>query len=344
VQNQLDISWAELGYGEEVLYGPFATQNYYFRLPATLAPAAGSSIILNLLYEWHQITDSVAGPQPVLATVAVSLDDELLTTAEFTKSTSTTLAVDLPTEALALPPGDRSKLTINLTVSGDCEHIKQTTLVVKDTSALHMVYTRRPLVLDLGLYPYPFYQGSLEPDQVRFVLPAQPSSQDVAAAAAIAGRLGALTSNRIEIHAGKDSTAVLQEQAREHLIAVGTPQSNELIAWLNENAEVPMRLQPRQLEMVTRGPAMATGGEQVTVEAVVTNTTDGTVPSLELRAQPPGELEVVGCQPECEQDTGEIVWSSGALAPGAEFRAAVRLSVGEVLTRTVVECPFALSG
>lgn len=341
-KHEFTITLAELGYRDKTLYGPFSLANYYFGLPAYWQPLPGSYVLLDLDYHAQQIVETTTRLQPVLATVTISLDDHTLESTSFITSEQTTLQVPLPTEVLAASQKERSGLTIGLEVSGECYSIKQTSLIVKDTSSLHLVYTDIPLTLDLALYPYPFYQRSFEPDEVCFVLPPQPTPIEMKGAVTIAGRLGELTGNRMVIHSITHGLKIVQTGEKEHLIVIGKPETNALIPWLNANTELPVSFKPRQMGLITQGPESIVPGGEITLTAVVTNTADYTASASQLRAALPLETQVTACQPECVEGDGMAQWSLAALASEEAARVSLTLQVTQPITATTLEYTFSL--
>ncbi len=341
-KHEFTITLAELGYIDKTLYGPFSSANYYFGLPAYWQPLPGSYLILDLDYQMQQIAETTATPRPVLATTTVSLGDHTLGSISLI-SEPMSLEVPLPAEVLAASEKERSRLTISLEVSGACHDIKQASLVVKNTSRLHLVYTDIPLKLDLALYPYPFYQQSFEPDEVRFVLPPQPTRVEMEGAVTIAAMLGQLTDDRMVISSTASLEWDTQTGEKEHLIVIGKPETNSLIPWLNANTQLPVSLQPRQMELVTQGPESIVPDGEITLTAVVTNTADYAISAPQLRAALPFEMEIAACQPECTgEEDSTAQWALAALAPGEASLVSLTLQVTKPITATELECTFSL--
>jgi hypothetical protein len=341
-QHEFTITLAELGYNDKALYGPASSANYYFGLPAYWQPLPGSYATVDVEYQAQQIAETTATPQPMGATIAVSLNDRTLKSTSLITSTQTTLQVPLPAEVLAASQKEHSRLTISLNVSGECRDIQRASLVVKDTSRLHLIYTDMPLTLDLALYPYPFYQRSFEPDEVRFVLPPQPTSVEMEGAVTMAASLGKLTGDRMAISSTTSLEWDTQAGEKEHLIIIGKPETNSLIPWLNVNTGLPVSLQPRQMEMVTQGPESVVPGGEITLTAVVTNTADYTVSAPQLRSSLPFETEIATCQPECTEKDRTAQWSLAALSPGEASPVSLTLRVTQPITAAALEWTFSL--
>ncbi|MGQ9627157.1 MAG: cellulose biosynthesis cyclic di-GMP-binding regulatory protein BcsB [Anaerolineae bacterium] len=342
-KHEFTVTLAGLGYVDEALYGPSSSANYYFNLPAHWQPLPGSYTILNMEYRAQRIAETTATPQPVLATVTVSLGDYILKSISLISSEQISMQIPLPAEVLAAFEKGRSRLTISLEVLGECYGIQQASLIVKSTSSLRLVYTNSPLTIDLALYPYPFYQRSFEPDEVRFVLPPRPTPSEMEGATAISAKLGQLTDNRMVISTTTSLEWDTLAGEKEHLIVLGKPQTNSLIPWLNANAELPVSLRLRQMELVTKGPESIVPGREITLTAAITNSSNYTLSTPQLRAVLPPKTGVVACQPKCTEEDSTAQWALPALAPGETSLVSLTLQVTQPITATNLECTFSLA-
>ncbi|MDQ7036652.1 MAG: cellulose biosynthesis cyclic di-GMP-binding regulatory protein BcsB [Anaerolineae bacterium] len=84
--------------------------------------------------------------------------------------------------------------------SEQCRVNIETRLVINAAeSAIRFVYEEAEPILDFAFYPIPFYNQPIggEVEAVIFVVPANPSSSDLQAAASVAAGLGQLTGDKL---------------------------------------------------------------------------------------------------------------------------------------------------
>ena len=106
-------------------------------------------------------------------------------------------SVEIASDASQLPllnDPARNVDSIRVTLDGSpiCSILHRAGLIIHPTSLFSLAYNQLPVTADLALYPCPFYQPAFEPDQVRFVLPAQPTEVELAGAVAVTAQLGDL--------------------------------------------------------------------------------------------------------------------------------------------------------
>ncbi len=316
-----DITLAKLGYNDRVLYSPVGTTEYYFSLPVNWVPAQGGYVDLNLQYQVSTRVTNVVGS----GNVEILLNRNLLKTYYFNGSGVAQLHLEIPPEYILT--GDNpslNRLQINFVDATECEDLIESTLIVKNTSLIHLAYTARPMVIDLAQFPKPlYYQQSFFPQQARFVLPAAASAGDLQAAASIAARLGKLTAGDLPLQfstAAEIPPAALQS---EHLIAVGRPEDNELI----RNLDLPLPLGERQYQLSSEMPSAVTTKQEFTVVLKVKNTLTAPA-SLEVEDRWPVGANIMGCADQCIQLSPNVLeWKIASLAPGQEVSQSVRVQL-----------------
>ncbi len=317
------VTFKEMGYGERTLVSPWGTTRYSFKLPDHWVVKEGSYADIDLSYSF---TDLVEGKQEGAITffgeLSLYLDDQLLQvyTLNAAKLEHFRWRVNLPSQSLNEPPGAFHELRIDLDAWFLCNTPHKAYVTLYPESVLLVDYDLLPLKLDLTDYPRPFQQQSFEPDQVRFVLPAQPSEAELRAAAAMAAGLGSLTSNRMVISATTDVDWLRAVQGAEvrsdHLLVIGQPSRNQLTAWLAENMALPIPMRRRELALTTQGPSAVVPGDVFTYTITVTNTTAAPVSNLSVADQLPRRAGLVSCQPACAETGPEVSWKLASLSPG----------------------------
>jgi len=327
VHSSFHVTLEELGYGERVLSSPWGSTQYSFRLPSNWLVEEGSYLDFELGYfftEAEQGEGTVA--RQFFGDLMFYLDDQLLQVYSLNAPAleHIHLRVDIPSNVLNDGASTYHNIRLKLDAAFLCGVLHKAQLIVYPESLLSLNYSLTPYTLDLSDYPRPFYQRSFEPDQVRFVLPAQPSEVELRAAAGIAAKLGDLTSG-IDIAVTSDASWLRDVSSglngSEHLLVIGQPDRNELVAWLGENVALPIPIHRREMSMSTRGPAFIAPGDTFSYTVTVTNTASISLTSLVLVDNCPLGTEMVECDPACtEAGDNQVRWQLGPLSPGAATR------------------------
>jgi hypothetical protein len=118
---------------------------------------------------------------------------------------------------------------------------------VDESSTLSFQYQQNPYPTDLGLYPYPFTERSLLNIPVAIVLPDQPTSAELSAAATVAAGLGQMSNGSINLTTVLAGEITPDIRTNHHLIVVGKPDGNSLL----DQLDLPLP--------VTTGPAVKPG-------------------------------------------------------------------------------------
>jgi hypothetical protein len=342
-----EISLAELGYGERVLNSPSSTTEYILRLPEGWELREGSFFELDFSYAQDWVSDSEDKALPdFFGDLIVAIDGETLqiTSIEESFLEHSRLRVAFPPSLLDDPvqAGRSHSIEITLDAHAMCSIPHRARLIIHPTSLFSLVYNQLPVTADLALYPRPFYQRAFEPDQVHFVLPAQPTESELREAAAVAARLGNLTSRMII--SGTTDLLLLDHlesegELHEHLIVIGTPENNKMIQRLGRMGVLPIPLQERQLSLTTEGPVMIAPATTLTYTLILTNTTQAVMSSLSLINVLPAYTHLVACSPSCTEDVQgrEISWSVPRLKVGEAVSYALELRLSEAITDGVLE-------
>jgi uncharacterized repeat protein (TIGR01451 family) len=342
-----EISLAELGYDEKVLNSPSSTTEYTLRLPEGWELHEGSFFELDFSY----VQDWIGDPEDkallgFFGDVIVAIDGETLQISPIEESFlgHSRLRVALPPSLLNDPvqAGRSHNIEITLDAHALCGVLHEARLIIHPTSLFSLVYSQRPVNADLALYPRPFYQRAFEPDQVRFVLPAQSTETELREAAAVAARLGDLTSQMII--SGTTDLLLLDHlesegELDEHLIVIGTPENNKMIQQLSQMGVLPISLQERQLSLTTEGPVLIAPATTLTYTLTLTNTTQDVMSSLSLSNVLPAYTHLVACSPSCTEDVNgrEVNWSAPRLGVGEATSYALELRLSEAITDGVLE-------
>jgi uncharacterized repeat protein (TIGR01451 family) len=320
--NDLETTFKELGYDERQLVGPVSSVTYHFSLPANWEPQDGSYVQLDL--------DYVTGEQDSYPTalLEVSLNGELLHIEDLESQGAQILSVDIPPDKLISAGAESlNSLGLDFVVNEESEQAPSVSLIVKASSLLHLVYQQGNWQPDLALYPMPIYQEQFQPGDVHFILPSEPSSADIRAAAMIAARLGRLTSARLPISATLASDLSPDTLPDTHLFIVGRPDDNPLI----RDLDLPISLAERRLAIHSQMPALVKPGDTISYTLVVENTSDDTQ-SVAVEDRLPAEVEWLACSGECEEiEPGVVRWDIGSLVPGDSVSTIFSVRVDELV-------------
>ena len=339
-----EISLADLGYEEKTLNSPYGATEYTLRLPEGWQIRKGSSFELDFSYTYNRlnIPESQWEPLSLLGNIIVTVDGEtqLVFPIKETLSEHSRSIVELPPSLLNDP--DRSSHSIQITLDAGliCEIPHQARLIIHPTSFFSLAYEQLPLTIDLARYPRPFYQRTFEPDQVRFVLPEQPTDKELAGAVAVAAKLGDLTYNMAI--SGTTGLALANrldsgEAIHEHLFVIGRPDDNEIILRLNQLGILPVSLRKRQLSLASEGPVAVVPGDILTYTLTLTNTSQETLSSLSLLDTLPANAQVEACNPTCSETEKEVKWSIPSLEPKEVSQYTLALRVSEAITDSIAE-------
>lgn len=321
--NTLSLTFAELGEATATLNGPADNKTFNIGLPTHWEILPGSSVTLFLDYTRFgvAIPTPESGPTTTLADQIVNLQIKLNGEPVYQTTLTTlgqqSLTVPLPDRWPKRPNGNHSlEVSVNMGGEGSCEESALTSVTIFDRSFLTVGYRQIPLSPDLASYPSPIYQPAFLPSTAYIVLPDQPSNLQLEAGLALAAGLGNLTNDNLVITATTDSAWDQANPIREHLILVGTPDSNGLIAQLNDNTALPASLHSRRMELTTSGPNVVAPNAHLTYAFQVTNT-EATSTTLGLRSRIPPAIENVNCEPDCQLENMQVSWDIDSLASKA---------------------------
>lgn len=340
------FSLAALGFeGGSTLNSPAGRAEYTFRIPENWLIETDGLLELDLSYAYNQV--QAENIPALFGDLTISLDNQTLEvfTIETPELNHFRLRIPLPVALLSNPDRPQHAISLRFDAGLLCNIPHQAKLLVHPNSAIFFDYEQRPLELDLGRYPWPFFQRTFTPDQVRFVLPAAPASQDASNALALAAQLGSLTLRQMVISATTDSLFLDAQPvtSEEHLIVLGRPQDNELISFLNEEIELPVSLHRQQLELVSQGPAAVAPGGTFTYTFTLTNSLDRVVNLRVLNALS-NRAELVECTPICTSSNDLITWDSLALASNGTLELSLTLKASETLSGTRLENTVSVIG
>jgi hypothetical protein len=341
-----EITLSDLGYQERSLKSPYDLTEYTLRLPAHWELRLGSFLELDFSYTYDYTGVSEREEIPFLfAQVSVFIDGEKQRTIAIRQRTleHSRLRVNLPPALFNDSSFDTHTIRLTLDAEYLCEVPHVARLTIHPSSYLSLAYHSLPVPVDLSLYPYPFFQRSFEPDDIRFVLPDQSTEAELKSAMAVAAKLGDLAYGAtISATTDLDIINLLDELGTEdafyeHLFVFGRPETNRMILQLNQLNALPVPLRERQLQITAEGPVSVVPGGILTYTLTLSNTTNRSLSALSLASTMP-DGQIVECDPICSEPiAGEALWNVPTLRAGESFSCVLDLRLSDTITETVVE-------
>jgi hypothetical protein len=335
------FSLASLGYDQTILSGSTTRKvNYSFRVPDNWTIDADGQLVLDLSYIYSQL-DTTSFPT-VYGTLTVTLDDQTVEiyTIKRDRLNRSQLTVTLPVNLLNNPDRDQHIIGLEYDDKLQCVIPHDAQLTIHPESIIVLPYQPSPLQLDLSTYPRPFFQRAFEPDQARFILPSTLTSADLSHALPVAAKLGNLTNNRLIISGTRASslTTTIPMTPAEHLIVIGQPQHNELLPLLNEQAELPVSLHQRELELVSTGPTVVASSSTFTYNFTLNNTSNQAV-KLTIISALSHPAKLMTCEPDCKENTTDhtITWSNASVAAEKSLNLSLTLEASDIITSSKFE-------
>ncbi len=333
------FSFSELGYDEVTLNSPIGQTTYMFTLPNNQHLREGTSIALDLSYQYISFASEDNLPASFgQLIIKVNGQTARIYPIEEQNLTHHQLQVLVPPQAIEKNP---NSLTVEITFDiGICDALHKAALVIHPASFFALSLTETPLIPDLSVYPLPFYQNSFETDIINFVLPTVPTTAETAAAISIAAKLGDLTKNRITISSTldtgiTDAISIAQTPPDQHLFIIGQPENNKTLTLLNQITDLPAKLQKREMELTTQGPKIISESQIFTYTFTITNT-NPEVAVISLTNTLPTFTKFVDCIPDCTgSPNGSLVfWGDNVLTTNEVQNFSLTLQLTNTATNT----------
>ncbi len=234
---RLELTLKQLGYDSSQLNAQNNEDIFRFDLPGNFQITPTGNYF-NLVTSHVQKTPDQTG------SLQVSVNNRPLSVLTLTaqNATSNTVRIDLPDRLLQT---GRTSIALNLDTGDSCaEAGSNMDVLVDETSALSFSYEQKPYPTNLALYPFPFTENTLLTIPTTIVLPDQPTSADLSAAATVAAGLGRWSGGAIELTAVQASQLSPEVRSNSHLIVIGQPDNNPLL----ENLKLPLAIDQSTLK------------------------------------------------------------------------------------------------
>lgn len=235
---------------DATLRSPFSSTTYRFTLPQDWQMGGTSILSLDLIYTESPYArgDAASGADVALlnSTLNVTLNDRVISTVTLNADNAgeTPIRLQIPLAADELNRLSAHRLGLVLQAREHCElTLNANVQTVIDSSFIRYEYFEQKPLLDLANYPRPFYnqRPPTERENVVLVLPAEPTINDLNAAATISAGLGLLTDDTLLVRVRRADTLSDFERDNSDLILVGSPENHTLIADYYQRDVLPTR-------------------------------------------------------------------------------------------------------
>lgn len=229
--NPVSVTFAELGYADSELAGPFDQTRRIFSVPINWQMEPGGVVVLDYDVLLTGADASLFQNNTYLGTLTVSFNNKILDTIRLNaQGTQTSRLLILPQAVTSIRENGQHELTLTLNALFDCLYKVRTVVVVKSTSYLEMPFAIGSPELSLARLPAPFYlRNSLLPERTLVVTPDNPSVEELRAAMNVMAGFGSMVQRPFDFHLVSLSRLSEADKASSHLIFVGRPNTLPLL-------------------------------------------------------------------------------------------------------------------
>ncbi len=231
----VDLPFSTLGYGTLQLSEGQQGRTVNLFVPRNLQLQPGSYVELTITHT-PEVPDKPSS-------LSISLNNVPLGVIPLTAENAEPTTYRYPVDGI-LDTG-RNRLEIALDSGATCEEAgARVDVAILEESFFHLEYGLSQYPADLAYYPLPFYEESFQPVETLLVLPNDPTSLELSAAATVSAGLGAISKGEVRLTAVTLSDLTAEMRAQSHLIVVGTPQRNRLL----ERLSLPRPISPSTMQ------------------------------------------------------------------------------------------------
>ena len=222
------ISFYQIRQTDIQLLGPYDVEVLAFGLPAEWKLTGASEINLDINVALSSVSGVVVNDQAigVGGTLSVEYNREVVGSFSLTQNGQITQKISIPL-ALTKPVREdgRQELVFELDSGFSCLVNQQMTVTIRTSSS--KVFPHEDVLPDISLarFPFPIYQGSVNPDSALIVVPDKPTAEELQSAMIVAGGLGKITNLRLALDLTRISDLTPGLLASENLILVGRASS-----------------------------------------------------------------------------------------------------------------------
>ena len=202
------FTFNDFGFDEITLRGPFAVSAYFFDFLPTWEMSSGAEIhlVIDTFYT-GAITSQTGENVNYGGTLIVQYNYVTLAALDLNQEGQREIVIPLSLDVLKKVTKNQSQSIQFILDSGvNCDEHFITTVVIRNNSQLYLPHQEVSPPVDLTLLPSPFFQNSINSDEVVMVIPDSPTTGELSAAMALAAGFGRMTSGRLLM------TMMLEEQ------------------------------------------------------------------------------------------------------------------------------------
>jgi cellulose synthase operon protein B len=220
-----EYSFADLGYEDITLNGPFDSAQVRFGLPADwrLTPGASIELELAFYYSFPQAESPIEIGEIFGGLLQLTFNGLDVTNVLLDQRGDRSVTAAIPLDALAVEREDgRQILQFNLISDESCLYGVDTVVVIKPTSRVIIPHTTAEVNTDLAVFPRPIFQENLiVPEIATFVVPDQPSSLEMRAALAVVAGFGRLSDEDLLFTLVPRSELSTEYRNSTHIVFIG---------------------------------------------------------------------------------------------------------------------------
>ena len=232
--NQDTYTFAEFGYQEAVLNGPFDQATYAFGIPGSWDFQEGTSLQLNLAVyiETPQTTNREDGEEHFGGFLQVRFNRQVFESVLIDGSGDLSLEFSIP-ETAYQPTYSQNRHHLEITLTNDayCSRDLHTTVVIKPSSRLVLPHIEQEISPGIDQLPWPFFQeNALTEQRAILVMPDDPTPQELQAVLTVSAGLGRMTGDDFELSMVKESALKNIQKSSTGLIFVGQYEHLNLVS------------------------------------------------------------------------------------------------------------------
>ena len=220
------ITFQDLGFEDFVMFGPFATDQFEFGVPANWKYAQAGQLVLKLKPEFlgSDVPLLSTADDGFIAMLRVFYNDHRVYEVGLNPGQDQEITIPIPIEILNdIQKDGRNKIEFSFLSELSCDYDILASLVIDKTSYISLPYEITPSELDLRNFPRPLYQrDSIVHNSVGIVMPDDPSDEELEAVMAVSAAMGSLTRSNIPLDVFTFSELSQDAAGMHHLIIIGT--------------------------------------------------------------------------------------------------------------------------
>jgi len=234
-----ELTFSQLGKGEQYLQGPYDSLGMVFSLPSSWELTSGATLDLLFSTSFNSLNASGTSPSQVNGgSVTITFNGVTISHLQITQIGDLYEQIAIPDSALQPRRLDgRYEINLSLDSGLTCDVNQQLTMIIKPESRFILPHQEITPATDLSKFPEPFSMDPAWPDSAMIVLPDQPTAMELQSAMTIGAGMSNLTGS-VTFSLTTESKLSEAERASNHLIMVGKAASLPSLAKLSLVAPV----------------------------------------------------------------------------------------------------------